>query len=58
MLNEEDDETSESEDENAELLNENVSTKFLKTLARIRTKDPAIYQKDEAFFNGKYSYLF
>lgn len=44
-----------SEDENAELLNETVSTKFLTTLAKIRKKDPTIYKKDEKFFNGNYS---
>lgn len=54
MLNEDDaDETSESEeDENAELLNENVSSKFISTLAKIRCKDPEIYDKKEDLFKG------
>ena len=51
MLNEESDSgSSDTEDENAELLNENESSKFLTTLAKLRTKDPAIYQKDSSFF--------
>ena len=53
MLNEEEDsQSSESEDENAVLLNENISSNFLTTLARIRTKDPSIYKTKKEYFKG------
>ena len=48
-----DDDSSLPEDEEAELLTENVNSKFFKTMAMLRLKDPSIYQKDQKFFDGK-----
>lgn len=41
---------SESEDENAEALTEQVEKDWLRTLAAIKSKDPRIYQKDVTFY--------
>ncbi len=45
MLNETDSDNSSEleEDENGELINSHISSKFIKTLAKIRNKDPTIY---------------
>mmetsp|Transcript_383 Transcript_383/g.353 ORF Transcript_383/g.353 Transcript_383/m.353 type:complete len:126 (-) Transcript_383:1371-1748(-) len=48
---EDDDDSSLPEDEEAELLTENVNSKFFKTMAMLRLKDPSIYQKDQKFFD-------
>jgi hypothetical protein len=39
------------EDENGELINDDFTPKFLLTLAKIRNKDPEIYENKE-FFEG------
>ena len=39
------------EDENGELINDDFTPKFLVTLAKIRNKDPEIYEQKE-FFEG------
>ena len=41
-----------SEDEHGELINEDVSDKFLTTLAKLRTKNPEIYEENKNFFDG------
>merc|ERR1712079_825514 len=47
------DESSESEDEDAELLTNTVDTKIFETLNKIRSRDPSIYNKDNGFFNDE-----
>ncbi|EGR27880.1 zz domain protein [Ichthyophthirius multifiliis] len=48
------DSSSELEDDSeGELLNEKVSVKFIKTLAKIREKDPSIYKTEKQFFKEK-----
>lgn len=49
---EEDSEDLESEDEDGEELTPAVDAAILRTLARIKGKDPAIYEKDIAVFDG------
>lgn len=49
---EEDSEDLESEDEDGEELTPAVDAAILRTLARIKGKDPAIYDKDAAVFEG------
>lgn len=39
-----------SEDENGELINENFTSKFIETLAKIRYKHPDIYKVNEDIF--------
>lgn len=49
-----DDESSDmEEDSEGELINEKVSEKFIKTLAKIRSKDPSIYKENKEFFKEK-----
>ncbi|EPT24632.1 zinc finger, zz type domain-containing protein [Toxoplasma gondii TgCatPRC2] len=43
-------ESSSDEDEDGELLSERVESKILDTLARIKNKDPSVYDKDYRFF--------
>lgn len=45
------DSETESEDEGANLLTNKVEDKIFQTLNRIRSKDPAIYDKDKVFFD-------
>ena len=53
-----DDESSDmEEDSEGELINEKVSEKFIKTLAKIRSKDPSIYKENKEFFKGKWIVL-
>jgi len=41
------------EDEVGDLVTDNVESKFIKTLAKLRTKNPEIYQQNKFFFDGK-----
>lgn len=49
---EEDSEDAESEDEDGEELTPAVDAAILRTLARIKKKDPSIYQQESAVFQG------
>ena len=49
-LGDDDESTSESEDEDAEALTEEVEKDFFKTLAMLKTKDPRIYSQETTFF--------
>lgn len=49
---EEDSEDAESEDEDGEELTPAVDAAILRTLARIKRKDPAIYEQEKEVFNG------
>ena len=40
------------EDEDAELINDEFESTFLKTLAKLRNKDPEIYEPDKIFFES------
>lgn len=51
----EDSEEDESEDENGEELTPAVDAAILRTLARIKRKDPAIYEADKSIFQGQFS---
>jgi len=54
-FDEDDSESDESEDENGEELTPNVDAAILRTLARIKRKDPAIYNTDKNIFVGMYA---
>jgi protein KRI1 len=45
-MDEEDSESNSAEDENGSLINENLTDKFIETIAKIRMKHPDIYEKD------------
>lgn len=49
-----DSESDESEDEDGEELTPNVDVAILRTLARIKRKDPAIYNAEKNIFGGAY----
>ena len=49
-----DSESAESEDEEGEELTPAVDAAILRTLARIRKKDPAIYDSGKNIFGGEY----
>jgi protein KRI1 len=49
-MSEEDSEDAESEDEDGEELTPAVDAAILRTLAKIRRKDPDIYDKDKGIF--------
>lgn len=50
----EDDETDYStDDEDAELVTPEVDAAILRTLAKIRAKDPSVYEEGRAVFDGK-----
>lgn len=49
----EDSEEAESEDEDGEELTPAVDVAILRTLARIKKKDPAIYEQGKHVFEGK-----
>ena len=49
---EEDSEEAESEDEDGEELTPAVDAAILRTLARIKRKDPEIYQAEKGIFEG------
>ena len=51
---EEDSEEAESEDEDGEELTPAVDAAILRTLARIKRKDPSIYQQGKDVFEGTY----
>ena len=51
-LDEDDSEDDESEDEDGEELTPAVDAAILRTLARIRRKDPAIYEEGKGVFEG------
>lgn len=50
----EDSEEAESEDEDGEELTPAVDAAILRTLARIRRKDPSIYESGKDVFEGTY----
>jgi protein KRI1 len=52
----EDSESDESEDEDGEELTPAVDAAILKTLAKIRRKDPEIYESDVSVFDGALPY--
>ena len=54
---EDDSESDESEDEDGQELTPNVDAAILRTLARIKRKDPAIYNTDKNIFVGVYGRL-
>ncbi len=41
------------EDEVGDLVTGKIGSNFIKTLAKLRTKDPEIYQQNKFFFDGK-----
>ena len=49
----EDDSSSESEDEFAEALNPKLEKQFFRLLAKVKTKDPILYDKEEKFFSDR-----
>lgn len=51
---EEDSEEAESEDEDGEELTPAVDAAILRTLARIKRKDPSIYESGKDVFEGEY----
>jgi len=51
-----DSESAESEDEDGEELTPTVDAAILRTLARIKGRDPAIYDSSKNIFGGTYSY--
>lgn len=51
-VDEDDSEEAESEDEDGEDLTPAVDAAILRTLARIRRKDPSIYEQDKDIFEG------
>lgn len=53
-----DESPSSEEDENGDLINDNVESKFLSTLAKIRTKDPDIYNVKNSIFECSELWLF
>lgn len=52
-----DSEEAESEDEDGEELTPAVDAAILRTLARIRRKDPEIYESEKGIFEGSFSSL-
>ena len=54
---EEDSEELESEDEDGEELTPGVDAAILRTLAKIKRRDPEIYDKEKAVFEGRSSGL-
>ena len=52
-----DSESAESEDEDGEELTPAVDAAILRTLARIRKKDPAIYDSSKSIFGGEFPFL-
>lgn len=52
---ESDSESDESEDEDGEELTPAVDAAILRTLARIRNKDPEIYESGKSVFDGAWS---
>lgn len=50
LYDSEEEETSEEEDENAELLTPAVDVQIMKTIAAIRSQDPGVYDSDKQFF--------
>ena len=54
---EEDSEEAESEDEDGEELTPAVDAAILRTLARIKRKDPSIYEQDKNVFEGRFEHL-
>jgi len=53
-----DSESDESEDEDGEELTPAVDAAILRTLARIRNRDPAIYDSEKNIFGGRSLYIF
>ena len=53
MLDDGSDSSSSPEDEVGDLVTERIGSNFIKTLAKLRTKDPEIYKQDKFFFNGE-----
>lgn len=51
---EEDSEEAESEDEDGEELTPAVDAAILRTLARIKRKDPEIYETEKGIFEGNF----
>ena len=51
----EDSEEAESEDEDGEELTPAMDAAILRTLARIKRKDPSIYENGKDVFEGKHS---
>ena len=54
---EDDDPAAESEDEDGEELTPAVDAAILRTLARIKRKDPAIYQQGKDVFEGMFHFV-
>lgn len=54
---EEDSEDAESEDEDGEELSPAVDAAILRTLARIKKKDPSIYEQGKGVFDGTYLHM-
>lgn len=52
LLEDEDDSEDETEDEDGEELTPAVDVAILRTLARIKRKDPSIYEKEKDVFEG------
>ena len=48
---EEESSSSESEDDEAEAINPEFEKKFFHVLAQLKSKDPALYENDEKFFD-------
>lgn len=48
----ESDSSSDTEDEVGELITEKINNKFLETIAKIRQKNPDIYDENKKFFKG------
>lgn len=57
LSDDEDSESDESEDEDGEELTPAVDAAILRTLARIRRKDPEIYQSGREVFTGLLSFF-
>ena len=53
-----DSESAESEDEDGEELTPAVDAAILRTLARIRKKDPAIYDSSKNIYGGSFFYYY
>jgi len=54
---EEDSEDLSDDDEDAEFVTPQVDAAILRTLARIKAKDPAVYEADRDVFEGKSTFL-